>query len=210
MKKSVQKVVIITVVLAFSAASMLAAQGAVEYVATVEQQETVVAEQTTRTVEDGIIHMREEEKLARDVYLALYEQWGMRIFANIARSEQQHMDAVAALLAYQGIEDPVAEASPGEFTLPQMQTLYDDLVARGSSSLVEALTVGAIIEDLDIADLTELLESSEDVLITRVYTALLEGSERHMRSFSGLLDRLGSSYVPQYISQDSYDAIVSR
>jgi hypothetical protein len=91
-----------------------------------------------------------------------------------------------------------------------MQTLYDDLVARGSSSLVEALTVGAIIEDLDIADLTELLESSEDVLITRVYTALLEGSERHMRSFSGLLDRLGSSYVPQYISQDSYDAIVSR
>jgi hypothetical protein len=210
MKKSVQKVVIITVVLAFSAASMLAAQGAAEYVAAVEQQETVVTEQTTRTVEDGIIHMREEEKLARDVYLALYEQWGMRIFANIARSEQQHMDTVAALLAYQGIEDPVAEAAPGEFTLPQMQTLYDDLVARGSSSLVEALTVGAIIEDLDIADLTELLESSEDVLITRVYTALLEGSERHMRSFSGLLDRLGSSYVPQYISQDSYDAIVSR
>ena len=210
MLKSIQKVVIITVVLAFGAAGMLAAQGAAEYVAAVEQQEASETEPAVLSLEDGMIHMREEEKLARDVYLALYEQWGMRIFANIARSEQQHMDAVAALLAYQGIADPVAEAAPGEFTLPQMQSLYDELTARGSTSLVEALTVGAIIEDLDIADLTKLLENTEDALATRVYTSLLRGSEQHIRAFTGLLDRLGAEYVPQYISQDSYDAIVNR
>ncbi|MGI9258025.1 MAG: DUF2202 domain-containing protein, partial [Gammaproteobacteria bacterium] len=38
--------------------------------------------------EAGILFMREEEKLARDVYLALGEQWGMNVFDNISSSEQ--------------------------------------------------------------------------------------------------------------------------
>ena len=44
-----------------------------------------------------LMYMREEEKLARDVYATLYEKWGTRIFNNIRVSEQRHMDAVKAL-----------------------------------------------------------------------------------------------------------------
>ncbi|MCP4143444.1 MAG: DUF2202 domain-containing protein [Chloroflexi bacterium] len=47
---------------------------------------------------DGLAFMREEEKLARDVYLTLYEQWELRPFSNIAESEQKHTDAVKNLL----------------------------------------------------------------------------------------------------------------
>ena len=67
------------------------------------------------STEDGLLYMREEEKLARDVYLALYERWGARTFLNIAKAEQQHMDAVGALLAVRNIEDPVAGSAAGEF-----------------------------------------------------------------------------------------------
>ena len=51
------------------------------------------AVQLTEAEENHILYMREEEKLARDVYLTLYELWGAEIFANISESEQQHMDA---------------------------------------------------------------------------------------------------------------------
>jgi len=46
----------------------------------------------------GLILMREEEKLARDVYTTLGEKWDLNIFINIAGSEQTHTDAVKYLL----------------------------------------------------------------------------------------------------------------
>jgi len=47
---------------------------------------------------ENLAFMREEEKLARDVYLYLFEFWGQLIFENIAAGEQQHMDAVWSLM----------------------------------------------------------------------------------------------------------------
>ena len=86
--------------------------------------------------------MREEEKLADDVYIMLYEKWGKRIFQNISRSEQTHTDAIKALLTRYELPDP-ASSSTGVFTNPDLQTLYNDLIARGSESLAEAFEVGA-------------------------------------------------------------------
>ena len=60
--------------------------------------------------------IREEEKIARDVYRVLYKKWGNPIFANIEESEQAHMDAMANVLAFYGIDDPVTNDETGEFT----------------------------------------------------------------------------------------------
>lgn len=190
----------------------LGAQGAAEYVEAHPELATVAndVESVVASDEEGILWMREEEKLARDVYLALYEQWGIRTFANIARSEQRHMDAVAYLMQSKGIEDPVVGTTAGEFVNDELQALYDQLVEQGTSSPLEALTVGAIIEDLDISDLQQLLEETDDPDTVRVYTALLRGSENHMRSFAGLLERFGGSYEARYISSDELDAIMGR
>lgn len=49
--------------------------------------------------------MREEEKLARDVYLTFGEKWGLTLFTNIAKSEQTHTDAVKTLLDRYEIKD---------------------------------------------------------------------------------------------------------
>lgn len=157
----------------------------------------------------GLLLMREEEKLARDVYLMLADMWGMNIFSNIARSEQTHMDAVKTLLNTYEIEDPVRNDSIGTFVNPDLTTLYSQLVERGKQSLNDALIVGATIEDLDIDDLERLMADTGEQNILSVYANLQKGSRNHLRAFTRQLDARGGSYKAQYISGDMYESIVS-
>jgi len=161
------------------------------------------------TEAEGLLFMREEEKLARDVYITLYDLWGTAVFDNIASSEQTHMDAIKTLLDRYSLEDPAAGQGVGEFTNPDLQALYDQLVAQGSQSLVEALRVGAAIEEIDILDLQEYIAQTDNADLQQVYQSLLQGSENHLRAFVSVLERQGESYQPQYFSQEAYDAIIS-
>ena len=153
--------------------------------------------------------LREEEKLARDVYAALYEKWNMNIFNNIASSEQTHTDRVKAILDARNIEDPVTDDTRGVFKNEELSKLYTDLVQQGSASLVEALKVGALIEDLDIKDLNEMASRTNDTEVITMYMSLRCGSENHMRSFVKQIEQRNATYEPTYISQAEYDAIVT-
>ncbi len=136
----------------------------------------------------GLLAMREEEKLARDVYLTLGEKWNQLIFDNIAASEQRHMDAVKNLLDKYGLADPAAGNGIGEFTDPVFTELFDQLVAQGNQSVEEAYKVGVAIEELDIDDLKILIAETTKSDIKRVYTNLLNGSYNHLAAFSSMLD----------------------
>lgn len=154
--------------------------------------------------------MREEEKLAHDVYVTLYNQWGVQVFTNIAASEQTHTDAIATLLARYGLSDPTVGNALGEFTDPALQALYDQLVAQGSLSLADALKVGAAIEEIDILDLEERIAETTHADIKLAYSNLMAGSENHLRAFVSTLERqTGESYTPQYMDQADYDAIIA-
>jgi hypothetical protein len=155
----------------------------------------------------GILYMREEEKLARDVYLALYDLWGKPIFSNIAASEETHTSAVQTLIQRYGLEDPYI-GERGAFTNGVLQAIYTDLVAAGSKSLVDALTVGAMIEELDMVDIAAYAESADNADITLVYENLMMGSRNHLRSFVSQLENEGVEYEPSYLSPDAYQAII--
>jgi hypothetical protein len=177
------------------------------------EQSSLLTETSLDTLTDaeveGLLYMREEEKLARDVYQALYEKWGMRIFQNIAESEQAHMDAVKTLIDHYGLEDPAAGKAAGIFADPMLQALYDQLAAEGNQSLADALQVGAAIEEIDILDLEERIAQTDKADIQRVYGNLVKGSQNHLRAFVSTLQRReGETYRPQYLSQTAYDAIV--
>lgn len=130
---------------------------------------------------NGLIYMYEEEKVARDVYNYFYTKYGFRIFTNIASSEQQHMDAVKALLDKYEIVYPSLEA--GEFKDDSLQSLYDNLTAQGDASLNAALEVGVLIEETDIDDLNErIIGAPADIEI--IYTNLLNGSYNHLNAFT--------------------------
>lgn len=175
---------------------------------------TVVQAAAAGTLSDaeiqGLLYMREEEKLARDVYLTLFETWGMSIFQNIASSEATHMDAVKTLIERYDLVDPVQDNGVGVFDNETLQQLYDQLVAQGSQSLGDALRVGAAIEEIDILDLEAHLAETSRADIQSVYENLLAGSYNHLRSFASTLSRqTGETYQPQYLDQDAYEAIVS-
>ena len=157
----------------------------------------------------AVVFMREEEKLARDVYLDMYNIWGMQIFDNIAQSEQTHTDAVLRLIQKYNLVDPAEGKLRGEFSDAALQGLYDLLVAQGTASIVDALIVGATIEDLDIYDLHQQLAVVDNEDISVVFESLQKGSRNHLRAFFGNLDDMNIAYTPIYISQQEYDEIVN-
>lgn len=153
-------------------------------------------------------YMREEEKLARDVYITLYEQYQLPIFNNISKSEQVHMDRILCLLIHYNIDDPALEEI-GEFSNNDLQELYNSLIEQGASSFIDALTVGATIEDLDIFDLREDMDQTSNEAILTIFGHLECGSGNHMRAFTRLLNNNDTEYTPQFISQEEYDEIIN-
>lgn len=156
----------------------------------------------------ALLFLREEEKLARDVYITLVEAWGQRIFSNISSAEQRHMDQVLTLLETHEIPDPVTDDTVGVFTDERLTELYGTLVAQGLESMTEALRVGAAIEDLDLADLEELLTVTDNAQVELVAENLARGTRNHMRAFMRQLEAQGGTYTPQHISQEAFDAIL--
>lgn len=157
---------------------------------------------------NGLQRMYEEEKLARDVYFEMNRVWGLQIFANIGRSEQKHMDGVEMVLKRYGVEYP-ADREPGEFHSNEMAQLYSMLTKKGALSLIEALTVGATVEDLDIKDLQVLIKRTDNQDIVMIYRNLMKGSRNHLRSFTRQLRKAGVEYEPQYLSVEEVNRILS-
>ncbi|NTU64777.1 MAG: DUF2202 domain-containing protein, partial [Chloroflexi bacterium] len=148
----------------------------------------------------GLQFMREEEKLARDVYLTLYQKWGLTTFNHIANSEATHMASIKTLLDRYGIADPAAGKPIGVFINPELQTLYNQLIAQGSQSPAAALKVGGAIEEIDIRDLQVRGAGTSYADIQSVYNSLLNGSYNHLRAFTSVLKtRTGEVYQPQYL-----------
>jgi hypothetical protein len=116
-----------------------------------DNQSTVALTQAEVT---DLKFLREEEKLARDVYLYCYNKYQVSIFNSISQSEQTHMDSVLSLLNKYGITDS-ASTEIGVFNNADLQLLYTNLTNQSNTSLIEALRVGATIEDLDINDIEQ-------------------------------------------------------
>ncbi len=159
---------------------------------------------------DGILYMREEEKLARDAYRYLDSIWDQRVFGNITESEQTHMDSMLLLVERYQLTDPVGDNEPGVFVDAELQQLYDELIAKGQASLIDALEVGAMIEEVDIVDLERdkaEVEGNDDILL--VYDNLEKGSRNHLRAFVRNLESQGIVYSPQFLDRAVYDEIVN-
>jgi hypothetical protein len=149
------------------------------------QKNPIVITELTLEEKAGLIHMREEEKLARDVYTAMYTKWNARVFQNISKSEQTHMNAILTLLNRYAVPDPVGSNGPGVFADLNLQDLYNSLIEKGNISISEAYKVGIDIEQLDISDLKEQINNvTSKVDLLKVYNNLLLGSYSHLEAFT--------------------------
>ena len=207
----------------FSAASIVTNELIIPPVESVEIERIATVSNTVESVENNaaadsvlseqeisdLLYMREEEKLAHDVYFYLYGKWGLTIFQNIAASEETHTSSILVLLNLYGISDPAAGLEVGQFKDANLQELYDQLVAQGSTSLVDAIKVGAAIEEIDILDLQEAGTYTSQPDIQQVYENLLQGSYNHLRAFTNSLrNQNGETYQPQFLSAIEYQTIM--
>lgn len=164
----------------------------------------------TAAEEEALKLMREEEKMARDLYLNAFDDWNVQIFQNISGSEQRHMDAVKALLTKYSLTDPVLNDGRGLFVNPVIDSIYTLLDQQAGLSKIDALKMGAFVEEFDIKDLRELKDHVVDNTdITLVFDELERGSRNHLRSFYENLQNQGITYVPQVLSQAEFDAIIN-
>jgi len=159
--------------------------------------------------EAELVFMREEEKLARDVYQTLASRWQLPIFANIAKGEQNHMNSVLKVLDLYGVADPVVDDSIGAFTNPELGQAFVELTAKGDVSLVDALSVGALIEEIDIEDLAEMMAIATNDHVKLIGNNLAKGSRNHLRAYVWALNAQGVTYVPTHLDQAAFDAIVT-
>lgn len=171
------------------------------------QQNSILNQQE----KDAILYMREEEKLARDVYNLLYDKWGINPFNNIRQSEQVHMDRMKTLITTYQLEDPVMKNldMQGVFTNVQLQQYFNELSTTGGRSLIDALKVGAKIEELDIADLEERIKQTQKQDIISSYNFLKMASENHLRAFVRRLKMQGVVYEPVILSKTEFEKIIS-
>ena len=200
MKKS-RKIITVLAVIGLLGFSQLAAAGKAPGAKGGQNQMTAsLSYEETAT----LTFMREEEKLARDVYRTLYDQWTNRVFTNISASEQQHMDALADRLSFYRIADPVGDDYTGAFTNTDLAGLYLTLTEQGQVSLLDALMVGALIEELDIQDLQHAIDESTHADLDLVYEELMRGSRNHLRAFVGQIEHLGVVYKAQLLTQKAF------
>jgi hypothetical protein len=82
------------------------------------------------------------------------------------------------------------------------------LTARGQTSELEALKVGAFIEEVDMRDIQAAIENSDHADIVQTYENLLRGSRNHLRAFVRTIESLGAVYEAQVLPQTEVDAIV--
>ncbi len=156
---------------------------------------------------DDLSLMREEEKIARDVYLRLYDRWRIPPFGNISGSEQVHMDGILALLERHGLPDPVQGLGIGQFHDQEMQALHDRLLAQGLRSLEDAIQVGLLIEELDIADLRAAAARTDKPEVLAIYADLEQGSRNHLRAFYRWMQKLNTNYVPTHLMPGDFKSI---
>ncbi len=153
----------------------------------------------------GLKYMREEEELARDLYMNIFTARGstLTIFQNISlNAEVGHAQKMLDLLNTYGEADP-STGNPATYTDTGLQALYDQLIGTatgGATTDLDALMVGAKVEEVDIDDINAKKAQVQPVhaLIIQTYDNLLCGSRNHLRSFVSQIEAItGTTYTPQ-------------
>ena len=177
----------------------------------------------------------EEEKLEHDVYRVLGRRFPeIESFAVMAENKEHSNCALDELLQKYHVSVPRVNNNVGVFSWGiygrYFREKYLVLTNQGSSSPLNALYVGAFIEELNIQDINHCPKVLVDISnginddsacgmkytdnpdVLAVYEDLLDESREHLRLLVRYIEHvIGSgNYQAQILQQDGMDAILSR
>ena len=173
---------------------------------------TTVTSTTGLTIDEasqGVKYIYEVEKVARDAYLNFYDKWGTPVQNVVSNSEQNHMDIMKEIIDQYSLGDPAKGRGQGEFSNSDLQQLYYDLIKRGSSSDIDALSTSAMVEEFDILEIRKRTSNLNKNDYISAYSKLMTGSQNHLEIFTAKLKEQGVEYKPVYLSQQDYTQIIA-
>ncbi len=156
-----------------------------------------------QTEQDSIIQMVHWEKLFESVQNQFYQQWQHEVFKNIPQNEAKHSKALGALLT----KYKLTPVNTDNTSLTQLQ---EDWITQGNTSLVAALTVGAIMEDKYLLELQNALSNKavDNFDIQFVYQNLAKGSRNHLRTLVSVLKEQQVEYQAHYLTPANFQEII--
>lgn len=178
---------------------------------TVTISSMLYAQVTTDKEKATLLRMREEEKMARDVYMVMNDKWDHHVFSHISESEIYHMSQMKIWVDKFSLDDPITRNNDkrGVFTDQSLQNLYNEMKASGLQSKEAAFRAGARLEEVDILDLKAALAETSNVDLQSTYKYLIHASENHLRAFVRNLKTLGIDYKPVVMIQKEFDGIMN-
>jgi hypothetical protein len=165
--------------------------------------------QLSESEAEAIYYLREVEKLARDVFLVLDERWDVEGLRCVAEGEDTHTEAIKALIDRYRLWDPSSVTWDGYYNNEELLALYRQFKRQGERSLVDAIKVGVMVEEISILDLREYRAETDDEDLQMVYENLLRASRNHLRVFCALLQQQRETCENKYLSLTLFDQIVS-
>lgn len=154
-----------------------------------------------------IFAVREDEKVARDLYFSFFQKFGLKPFENIGKAEDNHIKATEKLFDYYEIDYPALSAN-GKFEDAIRQKLYDSLLLKGTPEL-EAFKVMAFLEESNIVEYGEVLKTIVNPNIKIVIENLAKASANHFKAAIRQITALGGTYAPALMTQEQYRAVIA-
>src|SRR6476620_4362177 len=160
----------------------------------------------------ALINLHDNQKLSLFVYDSLYAIWGINPFGNIRSAESQHvnfLDDVADNYALE-LETNEPGNSAATFTTPQAETIYQESISKGSLSVVDALKMGARLEEMSLQVLhnAKAVTIKSDLLHT--FDILAMGSKNNLQAFNRRLKMYGITYEPGFLEQKDFRNIINQ
>ncbi|MCC6933880.1 MAG: DUF2202 domain-containing protein [Deltaproteobacteria bacterium] len=146
-------------------------------------------------------YMYDEEGVAGDFYLAMNALWQQKAFSSIAAAEKKHAAALLKQLSVHGIT-PIAGLDPN------LVVIKEEVINRGSLSLLDAYMAAGLVEEQDISDLKLAMAATKAPELIKVYGDLKKASENHLRAVAKNVTNLGGQYVAQLLPENEVNTII--
>lgn len=138
---------------------------------------------------NALIYLVKLEKMAYEVYTTLGQIYStMPILENISEAEYRHWKVLQNLFVKYGETDPTKDGDVdldiGLYNDDDMSDAYDEAIAYGGVSLLQAMETGAIIEQLELDSLSNALGRTTLPDLTTIYTNFINADGAHLDAFN--------------------------
>lgn len=152
--------------------------------------------------------MREDEKMAKDLYTAFGAQYPTAVqFSRIATAEATHVAAIETMLTYYEVSFP-ALTPAGVFADAEKQAQYDAFLAQGTT-IQGAFEVMALLEEENIAAYKAVEATATNANIKLILANMVRASSNHLKAAVRQLTILGITYTPTHLDQATFDEVIS-